>query len=189
MHLSFYTCTIICSGLIWLQVGPLSLLLTAGITEIKNFIYLKSDCIFHPHNEKLAKTKFAEVILVCSIISQAHFHIWWHIHLSQRGSNYHVLLQLKELANEVLLCETQRLQLTEDLLKYLQKKRRSRHDRPVDTPFCCQFHRSNLVKLGPVCHIQVGGRHVAHVQQWGRLGAPAVGALDIELVQAWGRAS
>lgn len=33
-----------------------------------------------------------------------------------------MLLQLKELADEVLFCETQRLQLAEDLLKYLQKE-------------------------------------------------------------------
>lgn len=75
--------------------------------------------IFHPHSLKTAK-----VIRVCPFTSQARFHIWSHVHLSQRGGNYRVLLQLKELANEVLLCETQGLQLTQDLLKYLQKKGR-----------------------------------------------------------------
>lgn len=42
-------------------------------------------------------------------------------YLCERGQNSLVLLQLKELADEVLFCETQRLQLTEDLFKYLQK--------------------------------------------------------------------
>lgn len=42
-------------------------------------------------------------------------------YLSQRRHNSRVLLQLEELADEVLFCETQRLQLAEDLLKYLQK--------------------------------------------------------------------
>lgn len=44
------------------------------------------------------------------------------IYLSKRGRNGRVLLQLEELADEILFCETQRLQLTEDLLKYLQKQ-------------------------------------------------------------------
>lgn len=48
--------------------------------------------------------------------------------------------------------------------------------------------QGHLVKLGPVGHIQVWGRHVAHVQQWRWLGTPAVGALHCQLVQAWGRA-
>lgn len=48
-------------------------------------------------------------------------HIWSHIYLSKRGCNCQGLLQLKELADEVLFCKTQRLQLTEDLLKYLQR--------------------------------------------------------------------
>ena len=46
----------------------------------------------------------------------------------------------------------------------------------------------HLVKLGPVRHVQIRGGHVTHIQQWGRLGAPAVGALHCQLVQAWGRA-
>lgn len=46
----------------------------------------------------------------------------------------------------------------------------------------------HLIKLGPVGHIQVGGRHVAHVQQGGRLRSAAVGALNSQLVQAGGGA-
>lgn len=42
-----------------------------------------------------------------------------HFYLRKRRCNCWVLLQLKELADEVLLCQTQRLQLTKDLLKYL----------------------------------------------------------------------
>ena len=44
--------------------------------------------------------------------------------------------------------------------------------------------KGHLVKLGSVGHVQVGGGHVAHVQQRGGLGAPAVGALHRQLVQA-----
>lgn len=47
--------------------------------------------------------------------------MWSQIYLSERGCNCWVLLQLKELADEVLFCETQRLQLAEDLLKDLQR--------------------------------------------------------------------
>lgn len=48
--------------------------------------------------------------------------VWYHTYLCERRQNGLVLLQFKELADEVLFCETQRLQLTEDLLKYLQKQ-------------------------------------------------------------------
>lgn len=44
------------------------------------------------------------------------------MYLRKRGYNQLVLLQLKELADEVLFCKTQRLQLTEDLLKYLERQ-------------------------------------------------------------------
>lgn len=47
------------------------------------------------------------------------------MYLCEGGCNCLVLLQLEELADEVLLCETERLQLTEDLLKYLQRQRLS----------------------------------------------------------------
>lgn len=50
-----------------------------------------------------------------------------------------MLLQLKELANEVLFRKTQGLQLAEDLLEYLQKKRRSPRYQRVDALFCCRF--------------------------------------------------
>lgn len=42
------------------------------------------------------------------------------MYLCKGGQNRLVLLQLKKLADEVLFCKTQRLQLAEDLFKYLQ---------------------------------------------------------------------
>lgn len=42
------------------------------------------------------------------------------VYLSKRRHNCWVLLQLKEFTDKVLFCQTQRLQLTENLLKDLQ---------------------------------------------------------------------
>lgn len=42
------------------------------------------------------------------------------IYLGEWGLKCEGLLQLEELADEVLFCKTQGLQFTEDLLKYLQ---------------------------------------------------------------------
>lgn len=42
------------------------------------------------------------------------------IYLGKWGLKCQGLLQLEELANEVLFCKTQGLQFTEDLLEYLQ---------------------------------------------------------------------
>lgn len=51
------------------------------------------------------------------------FSMWSQTYLCKGGCNCEVLLQLKELADEILFCKTQRLQLTEDLLKYLQRQK------------------------------------------------------------------
>lgn len=45
------------------------------------------------------------------------------MYLCKGGHNRLVLLQLEKLADEVLFCKTQRLQLTEDLFKYLQTQK------------------------------------------------------------------
>lgn len=45
------------------------------------------------------------------------------MYLCKGRHNRLMLLQLKELADEVLFCKTQRLQLTEDLFKYLQTQK------------------------------------------------------------------
>lgn len=124
------------------------------------------------------------MIRVNPVVTWAFLYIPSHNHLSQRRGNHCVLLQLEELADEVLFGETQGLQLTEDLLEYLQKKRRSLRGQRANAPLRQRFRGSDLVKLGPVGHVQVGGGHVAHVQQGGRLGTAAVGALDVQLVQA-----
>lgn len=56
------------------------------------------------------------------------------MYLCKGGQNCLVLLQLKKLADEVLFCKTQRLQLTEDLFKYLQKhKKHSFQVKPLNT--------------------------------------------------------
>lgn len=120
--------------------------------------------------------------------------IWSCFYLSKRRSNWWVLLQFKKLADEVLFCKTQGLQFTEHLLKYLQKRRWAPHNfstrsnRWADTmSLDLAYWQCHLVKLGPVGHVKVRGRHVAHVQQWGRLRTPTVGALHCQLVQAWSR--
>lgn len=47
-----------------------------------------------------------------------------------------MLLQFKELADEVLFCEAERLQLTEDLLKYLHARKKTQN-----TIFVSQYRK------------------------------------------------
>jgi len=50
-------------------------------------------------------------------------------YLSQRGQHRWMLLQLEELADEILLRQTERLQLTEDLLEDLREREGGRGER------------------------------------------------------------
>lgn len=120
------------------------------------------------------------------------------VYLGEWRLNCQGLLQLEELADEVLLRKAQGFQFAEDLLEYLQEERRTsvnlfratsmRFGQPHPLEQLIYFCLGHLVKLGPVGHVQVRGGHVAHVQQRRRLGAPAVGALHRQLVQAGGGA-
>lgn len=96
----------------------------------------------------------------------AMYHMYRVIHLSKRGCDCWVLLQLEELADEVLFCQTKRLQLTQDLLENLQPKHIVSLTRvSIFSVQTACVHQCDLIKLGPVSHIQVRRRHIAHVQQ------------------------